>query len=63
MANKYVYCVWDDTLDQPRNDVEYFYLNEAQDACWFEHKYGLWSGAHEFSIRRRLRTPAWEEIS
>lgn len=63
MANKYVYCIWNETEDGQYGTREFDSLFDAQERVRFEHKYGVWAGEYEFGIRRRLRTPAWEEIS
>lgn len=61
MANKYVYCVWDVTEDRPINSQEYASIFQAEENMWFQIKYGIWAGEHDFDIRRRLVVPAWEK--
>lgn len=61
MANKYVYCVWDKTHDKRYDDIEYVYKFGAEFACAEAEQFQV-GASRKFGIRRRLRTPRWEEI-
>lgn len=56
----YEYTVWDDTRNQPVPGSLSYTLWEAEEAWWYEEKYGLYAGSHDHSIRRRPRAVEWE---
>lgn len=57
--SRYEYIAWDEDEDKPVGEPtrhEY----EAREIARYQHKYGLWAGERDFSVRRRPLTNQWE---
>lgn len=55
------YVVWDYTDDLPRSGI-LDTIDEAEQQCWYQHKYGVYGGRHDFGIRRRPKYVDWEDF-